>query len=95
MMDLKIIQCFSQFIDSGKILLIRIIFSACTSKILSDDGIKSSITYDNSLAPSLNHIGFRTRIKFDDHCLEQIKFTFHRKTVLNIYIVYEILLPLK
>ena len=62
---------------------------------MSDDGIKSSITYDNSLAPSLNHIGFRTRIKFDDHCLEQIKFTFHRKTVLNICIVYEILLPLK
>ena len=62
---------------------------------MSDDGIKSPITYDDGLASSLNHIGFRTRIKFDGHCLEQIKVAFHRKTVLNIYIVYEILWPLK
>ena len=44
---------------------------------------------DNSLAPSLNQIGFIIRIKFDGQCLKQDKVTFDHKTVVNICIVCE------
>ena len=37
--------------------------SAWKSKGLSDKSIKPLATSDNSLAPSLNHIGFRIIIK--------------------------------
>ena len=37
---------------------------------MPDESIKLPATFDNSLAPSLNHIGFRTRIKFDGQCLK-------------------------
>ena len=47
-------------------------------------------TSANSLAPALNYIGNKTRVKFDGGCLKQDRITFtHEKTV-NIYIVYEI-----
>ena len=39
--------------------------SVQSSKGLSNESIKPPATSDNSLAPPLNHIGFRTRIKFD------------------------------
>ena len=64
--------------------------SAWKSKGLPDKSIKHPATTDSSLAPSLNHIGFRTRIKFDGQCLKQNKVTFNQKTVVNIYIVCEI-----
>ena len=64
--------------------------STWKSKGLSDETIKSPTTSDNSLAPSLNYIGFRLRIKFDGQCLKQDKVTFNHKTIVNIYIVHEI-----
>ena len=54
------------------------------AKGLSDESIKTAATSDNSLFPSLNHIGFRTRIKFDGQCLKQDKVTFDQKPVVNI-----------
>ena len=59
------------------------------SKGLSDDNIKRPVTFDNSFAPLLNRIGFRTRIIFDSQCLKPDKLTFKHETVVNIYIVYE------
>ena len=44
-------------------------------------------TSHNSLAPSLNCIGFRTRIKFDQ-CLKQDKVIFNPNIAVIIYIVY-------
>ena len=35
-------------------------------------------------------MAFKLKIKFDDQCLKQDKVTFKHKTVVNIYIVYEI-----
>ena len=57
---------------------------------MSDKSIKPSSTPDNSIAPSLNFIGVRPKIKFDGQCLQQDKVTFTCKKILNIYIVYEI-----
>ena len=68
--------------------------SAWKSKRLSDESIKPASTTDNSLSPKLNHIGFRTRTKFDIQCLKQDKFIFNHKNLVNIYIAYEVnLLP--
>ena len=47
--------------------------SGCESKELSDESIKPSTTFDNSLALSLKYIGVRPRVKFDGQCLEQDK----------------------
>ena len=55
---------------------------------MSDEGSKPPATSDNSLA--LSYIGFRARIKFDDLWFKQDKVTFNHKTVVNIYITYEI-----
>ena len=43
---------------------------------MSDECIKSPATSDNSLTPSLNQTGFRTRIEFDGQCLKQDKVIF-------------------
>ena len=57
---------------------------------MSDKSINPPSTTDNSLARSLNHIGTKTRVKFDGSCLKQDQITFtHGKTV-NICIVSEI-----
>ena len=56
---------------------------------MSDESIKPPALSDNSL-PLFLYIDFRLRIKFDGQCLKQDKVTFNHKTVLNIYIVYEI-----
>ena len=55
-----------------------------------DEIIKPTSTSANSLDPLLNCIGFVTRINVDGQCLKQDKATFNHKTVVNIYIVYEI-----
>ena len=57
---------------------------------MSDESVTPSAKSDNSVAPSLNQIGLRTKIKFDGQCLKQDKVTFNHKTIMNIYIVCEI-----
>ena len=54
---------------------------------MSDESIKAPATSDNILAPSLDYIGVRTRVKFDGQCLKQDKVTFTNKKIVNIYIV--------
>ena len=82
MMLLKIIQFFSQCTD--------ILKRSWKSKGLSDESINPPSTTDNSLARSLNHVGTKTRLKFDGSCSKQDQITFtHEKTV-NICIVSKI-----
>ena len=45
-------------------------------------------TSDDSVTPSLNHIGFQTRTKFDGQCLKQVKVTFNEN--LSIDYLYSI-----
>ena len=49
-------------------------------KGFSDETIKHSTTFDNSLAPALSYYGTKTRVKFIGSCLKQCKITFtHEK----------------
>ena len=57
---------------------------------MPDESIKPPAIYDNILAPSLNYIGFRLRIKFDGEYFKQGKVIFNHKTVVNICIAYGI-----
>ena len=53
------------------------------SKRLSDEIIKPP---DNSLAPAVNYVGNKTRVKFDWCCLKQDKNTYTHGTIVNIFI---------
>ena len=66
--------------------------SAWKSKVLSDESIKPPAASNNSLAPALNYISTKSRLKFDGSYLKQDKVAFFHKKVVNIYIVYEIYL---
>ena len=60
------------------------------SKRLSDQIINYNATFNNSLAPSLNYVGSKPRVKFDGSCLKQDKITFTYRNIVHIYIAYEI-----
>ena len=61
------------------------------SKGLSAEIIKPPATSDNSLTPTLNYYDdFKVRVKFTGSCLKQPKFIYTYKTIVNIYIVYEL-----
>ena len=64
--------------------------SVWTSKGLSDGSIKPPVAPNNNIAPELNHIKTKLRIRFDGSCLKQKKVTFTDKKVVNTYIVYGI-----
>ena len=60
-------------------------------KGLSAETIKPPTTSDNSLTPTLNyHDDLKVRVKFTGSCLKQQKFTYTHKTIVNIYIVYQL-----
>ena len=56
---------------------------------MSDERINSITTCNNSITLELSHYGTKTRVKFTGSCLKQDKATYNR-TIVNIYIVYEI-----
>ena len=60
------------------------------SKALSDESIKPPSGPNNILNSSLDYLGFKTRVIFIGSCLKQDKITFNHKTIVNVYIVYEI-----
>ena len=65
--------------------------SSWKSKVLSAESIKPPTTSDNSLTPEFNYYNdFKVRVKFTGSCLKQPKFTCTHKTIVNIYIVYEL-----
>ena len=60
---------------------------AWKSKVLPDKSIKPPTTSNNSLSPALNYISGKIRVKHAGSCW---RLTFNHKTLVNIYIVYEI-----
>ena len=56
---------------------------------MPNESIKPPFTSDNSLAPSLNYITTKSRVKLQDQCLKQNKITFTHGNIVKIYIVYE------
>ena len=66
--------------------------SSCKSKGLSAESIKPPTTPDNnSLTPTLNYYyDFKVRVKFTGNRLKQPNFTYTHKTIVNLYIVYEL-----
>ena len=59
---------------------------------MPDESIRPPVTYDNDIAPSLDYINARARVKLDGRCLKQDKATYTHKKIVNIYIVNEIYL---
>ena len=60
------------------------------SKGLSDETIKPPATSDNSLFALIDYLGNKIRLKFNGACLNQSKSTYTQRTILSIYIVYEL-----
>ena len=57
---------------------------------MSDETIKPPTTSNNSLALGLSYICNKMRVKFVGNCLKQDKLTFTHRTIVNIFIVYEL-----
>ena len=57
---------------------------------MSDESIKAPTRSDNNLAPALNYIGNKVRVKFAGSCLKHDKITYTHGKIVNICIVYEI-----
>ena len=60
-----------------------------------DEIVRPPTTSDNSLAPALDYVGTKTRVKFDGGCLKQDEIAYTHGTIVNIYIIYELSLNLK
>ena len=57
---------------------------------MSDESIKPSPTYDNSLCPLMDYLGNKIRLKFNGGCLKQFKLGHTHGKTINIYIIYEL-----
>ena len=57
---------------------------------MSHESIKPLTTSKDSLSPALNYISTKIRLKVDGSCSNQDKLSYTHKTVINIFIVYEI-----
>ena len=64
--------------------------SSWKSKGLSAKSNKPPTTSDNSLTPVFNYYGTKTRIKFNESCLQQLKLSYTHGTIVIIYIDYEL-----
>ena len=60
------------------------------SKGLSYESIKTPSASNNFLNPLLDNVSTKIRVKFSGSCLKQDKATYNHRTIVNIYIVYEI-----
>ena len=57
---------------------------------LSNESIKTPSTSNDSLNPLLDYVNTKIRVKFSGTFLKQDKATDDPKTIVNIYIAYEI-----
>ena len=57
---------------------------------MSDERINSITASNYSIAPSLDYLGAKIRVKFNGICLKQDKITYTHGRIVSIYIVYEI-----
>ena len=71
-------------------MVIAFIFQGGNPNVCLIKVLQTTVTSDNSLAPSLSYVSFRLRKKIDGHCLKQDKIIFNDEAVVNIFIVYEI-----
>ena len=55
-----------------------------------EKSIKSPTASNKIFNLSLNCVGTKTRVKFNENCLKQEKSTFNHGKIVNIYIVYEL-----
>ena len=79
-------KCLNLYNDSNKIV------SSWSSKGVSKEIIKAARSNNNILyltAESI-YIPEKTKLKFNGSCLVQDQITYTPRTILNIYIVYEI-----
>ena len=60
------------------------------SKGLSDEKLDSITAPNHKITPELSFYGTKTRVEFNGSCLQQGKFTYNHKKIVNIYIIYEI-----
>ena len=59
-------------------------------KGFSNEKINSNTVSNYSITPKLSEYGTRARVKFSGSCLRQDKATYNHRTIVNIYIVFEI-----
>ena len=64
--------------------------SSWKSKGLYAETIKPPSTSDNSLTLGVSYCDTKTRVKFTGSCLKQPKISYTHRTIVNIYIVYEL-----
>ena len=64
--------------------------SSWKSKGLSAETIKPPATSDNSLTPLLSDYGTKIRAKFTGSCLKQSTISNNHRSIVNIYIAYEL-----
>ena len=57
---------------------------------MSDERINSNTASNHIITPEFNHYGTKTRVKVSGSCLKQHKARYNHRTIVNIYIVYEI-----
>ena len=65
-------------------------FSSWKSKGLSAENIKQPTTSNNSLTLVLNYYGTKTKVRFTGSFLKQSNISYTHRTIVNIYIVYEL-----
>ena len=64
--------------------------SSWKSEGLSAETRKPPITSNNSLTPAVSYYGTKMRVKFIGSCLQQPKVSYNHRTIVNIYVVYEL-----
>ena len=64
--------------------------SSWKSKGLSAETRKPPTTSNNSLTPAVSYYGTKMRVKFIGSCLQQPKVSYNHRTIVNIYVVYEL-----
>ena len=60
------------------------------SKGLSDESINLPTTSKKMLNPSVDSVGTKAGVKFNEDCLKKEKISFNHEKIVKIYIVYEI-----
>ena len=63
---------------------------ACKSKEFSAESVKPPSAPNNTLDPSLDYLGTKTRVQLNGSCLKQDKITFnHGKNTKNIHCLWD------
>ena len=70
-------------------MLIIVIFLSWKSKGFSNESIKPPSTSNKVLNRSVDYVGTKARVKFDEDCLKQDKISSDHGKIVNIYFVYE------